>query len=625
MDAIELACEQVHIDRAYEQLERLREKAKTLITGVLDRRSSSTHQGRYERDVTMHAGLRRLAALRLGSLPLVFGRIDRADGEHYHVGRVAVAGEDLTPLVVDWRAPVAEPFYRATPHAPLGLVRRRHFRARGPRLLGMDDERFGAGGGHADLPLVGEGALLEALSRSRTGRMTDIVETIQAEQDAVIRAPLEGVLVVQGGPGTGKTAVALHRAAYLLYTHRTRLERTGVLLVGPTPVFLRYIEDVLPGLGEQRVRLATVRDLVGWCVPTVTDPPQVARLKGEPRMAAALAKAGGGDSPLLTLRDLLSSPERLARAGDGLLSAEEQAALCRPGDWPGWSEADLPLLDELAALRPPRRARSRRPRLDQEERWYVERFIAEIAATHPMDEIMTRDLFKHVVETRLELEESTDDADEGTYGHVLVDEAQDLSPMQWRMLTRRCPSRSMTVVGDLGQATGPWAAQRWEDVTDLLNAHRTTVAELTINYRTPEEIMAFADAIRPPWLRPARPVRRAGAPPVIQQVGEDALPAAVAAAIADALAAVEGTVGVVAGDALLPHLAATDDADGRVTILGVRDAKGLEFDAVIVVEPAAIADETGLRALYVALTRATQRLTVIRTRPLPPELRRRVG
>jgi DNA helicase IV len=614
----ELAREQAYVDRAYERLERLREKARGLATGVLDRRMHTTHQGRYERDVAVHASLQRLAALQLGSLPLVFGRIDRADGEHYHVGRVAIADEDLTPLVVDWRAPVAEPFYRATPHAPLGLVRRRHFRTRGPRLLGIDDERFGGDADSSGLPLVGEAALLQTLSRSRTGRMTDIVETIQAEQDAVIRAPLEGVLVVQGGPGTGKTAVALHRAAYLLYTHRARLERTGVLLVGPTPVFLRYIEEVLPSLGEQRVRLATVSDLVRWCMPTVTDPPPVARLKGEPRMAAMLAKVGGSYGPLRTLQDLLTSPTRIAHAADGLLSAEEQALLCRPGDWPGWSEADLPLLDELAALRPRRPIRPRRPRLEAEERWYLERFMAEIVASHPMDELMTRDLFKRVVEARLDLEEPADDAGEGTYGHVLVDEAQDLSPMQWRMLTRRCPSRSMTIVGDLGQATGLWAPRTWEDVTAQLQARKTTIAELTINYRTPEEIMAFADAIRPPWLRPARPVRRAGAAPSVRHVNADALPQVIAEETAGALAAVAGTVGVIAPDALIAGVAGGDD---RMAILRVRDIKGLEFDAVVVVEPAAIADELGLRALYIALTRATQRLTVISTEPLPAPLR----
>ncbi len=599
-------------------LERLREQAKAWGTAVLDRRLISTHQGWYERDVTVHASLKRLAALQLGSLPLVFGRIDRTDGEHYHVGRVAVHDEEFRPLVVDWRAPVAEPFYRATPRAPLGLARRRHFRTRGSRLLGMDDERFDTGEDQPELPMVGEAALLEAISRSRTGRMTDIVETIQAEQDAVIRAPLEGVLVVQGGPGTGKTAVALHRAAYLLYTHRARLERTGVLLVGPTPVFLRYIEEVLPALGEQRVRLATIRDLVSWCEPTFRDPPHVTRLKGEPRMAKVLAKVGKVGSPLYALRDLLSSPKRLARAGDGLLSTEEQAQLHRPGDWPGWSEADLPLLDELAALRPRRPSRPRRPRLEEEERWYLERFMAEIAATHPMDDIMTRDVFKRVVEARLELEDQPSDGDgQGTYGYVLVDEAQDLSPMQWRMLTRRCPSRSMTIVGDLGQATSPWAPRDWNEVTGLLQARDVTVAELTINYRTPEEIMAFADRIRPPWLRPARPVRRAGAAPEIRLVAADVLPQAIARAVDDSLAAVDGTVGVVAASARVAHHA----PDERVTWYTAADVKGIEFDAAVIVEPAGIAEEAGLRALYVALTRATQRLTLVATRPLPVELR----
>jgi DNA helicase IV len=611
--ANELAQEQAHVDRAYDRLERLRERAKALGDGVLDARESTTHQARYERDVTVHTSLRRLEALKLGSLPLVFGRIDRQDGERFHVGRVAIADEDLTPLVVDWRAPVAEPFYRATASAPLGLARRRHFRTRGRRLLGMDDERFGEGEAGTDVPVAGEGALLEAIQRSRTGRMTDIVATIQAEQDAVIRAPLGGVLVVQGGPGTGKTAVALHRAAYLLYTHRARLERTGVLLIGPSPVFLRYIEEVLPALGEQQVRLATPRDLVPWAVPTVDEPPEVARLKGDARMAQVLARTPRGGTPPATLRDLLTSPRQLARAARSILSPGEQALLTR--QWQGFTEADVPLLDELLALAPPARRR-RRGGLDPQERWEVERLVTELAATMATDPVMRADMLARITEARLDLEEPEDDG-AATYGHVLVDEAQDLSPMEWRMLARRCPSRSMTIVGDLGQATGLWTPSSWGDVTALLQVRRSTVAELTINYRTPAEIMEFADAIRPPALRPGRPVRREGRGPEVRRVDRDATPAAVAGCVDAALAEVDGTVGVIAPDALVPRLRT---AEPRVTTTGVRDVKGLEFDAVVVAEPAAIADDSGLRALYVALTRATRRLVVVTSRPLPSPL-----
>jgi len=336
-------------------------------------------------------------------------------------------------------------------------------------------------------------------------------------------------------------------------------------------------------------------------------------------MAKVLARTRKRSSPLYTLRDLLSSPRQLSKAGAGLLSAGEQAALLRPGDWPGWSPADLPLLDELAALRPRRAPKSKRPRIEEAERWYLERFMAEIMATHPMDETMTRDVFKRVLDARLDLEEQPADEDgQGTYGHVLVDEAQDLSPMQWRMVTRRCPSRSMTIVGDLGQATGLWTPHGWDEITPLLQARDVTVAELTINYRTPEEIMAFADAIRPRWLQPARPVRRAGTSPLVERVEADELTEAVKGAIEDALAAVDGTVGVIAPDALIAEVATGDE---RVTCYRVADVKGLEFDAVIVVEPATIVDEAGLRALYVALTRATQRLTVVTTRPLPAGLR----
>ncbi|MGH8899660.1 MAG: HelD family protein [Egibacteraceae bacterium] len=634
MNSTELAREQAHVDHAYARLEVLRARARALGARVLDRHSATTHQARYERDVTVHASLRRLAELEVGSLPLVFGRIDRTDGERFHIGRVAVYDEAHAPLVVDWRAPVAEPFYRATPHEPLGLLRRRHFRTRGRRLLGMDDERFGPAEAARELPLVGEAALLEAIARSRTGRMTDIVATIQAEQDAVIRAPLAGTLVVQGGPGTGKTAVALHRAAYLLYTHRARLESAGVLLVGPTPVFLRYIEEVLPALGEQQVRLATVAGLVPGCTGTAVDPPRVARLKGDARMAAVLARAAAGKKgadPRLLLWGLLSSPARIEKAAQGILSADEQAGLCRVGERAGsdWTEADAPLIDELATLLGPPPGRRRQPRLDERQLQELERFVEELAAVQPMDDRMRRDLLDRVVAARTEeLADPGGDAEDAAYGHVLVDEAQDLSPMAWRMLGRRCPSGSMTIVGDLGQATGPWAPRSWEEVTAHLPARRegvrgdapdkrVTMTELTINYRTPAEIMAFADQVRPPWLRPARAVRQGGAAPTVRRVRRDQLRASVTAAVGESLAAVGGTVGVVAPAALVSTLRVEDH---RAAVSSVPEVKGLEFDAVVVVEPAAIVREHGPRALYVALTRATQRLAVLTTQALPSAL-----
>lgn len=463
--------------------------------------------------------------------------------------------------------------------------------------------------------------------------MTDIVATIQAEQDAVIRAPLAGTLVVQGGPGTGKTAVALHRAAYLLYTHRARLEGAGVLLVGPTPVFLRYIEEVLPALGEQRVRLATVPGLVPGCAaavrgprgtsPISVDPPRVARLKGDARMAAVLARAAAGKKgadPRLLLWGLLSSPARIEEAARGILSADEQAGLCRVAERAGsdWTEADAPLIDELAALLGPL-GRRRQPHLDERQRQELERLVEELAAVQPMDDFMRRDLLDRVIAARTEeLADPGGDAEDATYGHVLVDEAQDLSPMAWRMLGRRCPSGSMTIVGDLGQATGPWAPRSWEEVTaHLSSARRVTMAELTINYRTPAEIMAFADRVRPPWLRPARAVREGGTAPTVRRVRPDQLRESVRVAVGESLAAVGGTVGVVAPAALVNTLRVEDH---RASASSIPEAKGLEFDAVVVVEPTAIVREHGPRALYVALTRATQRLAVLTTQALPSAL-----
>jgi DNA helicase IV len=291
----ELAAEQAHVDRAYDRLEELERKALDL---AQDERAeySRTFAGVLERDVRERAGLRRRASLRLGSLNLCFGRIDCEGGASYHLGRVAVADEEQEPLIVDWRAPIAEPFYRATPADPLGLRRRRHLLTKGRKVLRLDDEVFGGAAladepGEDDLVLVGEAALLEALRRARTGRMGDIVSTIQAEQDRIIRAPLNGLVVVQGGPGTGKTAVALHRAAYLLYTHRFPLEEMGVLFVGPNPVFLRYIERVLPTLGESGCRMVTADELVDDVPVERVDLPAVTRLKGEARMADVIAAA----------------------------------------------------------------------------------------------------------------------------------------------------------------------------------------------------------------------------------------------------------------------------------------------------------------------------------------------
>ncbi len=310
----ELEAEQAHIDRAYGRLDQLRSDAENLLRSVLDQGRGGTHQFREERDVIVRTSLARLDQLDIGEQALCFGRIDRrADDdtvESFHIGRLGISGDDVDPLVVDWRAPVAEPFYRATGREPMDLVLRRHLAAHGRRIVGIEDERFGrtpltgdtgepSGRGEApgsvddeaELELGGPGALLAVLEGARTGYMRDIISTIQREQDEIIRAPLPGVLVVQGGPGTGKTAVALHRAAYLLYTHRFPLERQGVLVIGPNPLFLRYIEHVLPSLGESGVTLSTISGIVHGVQQRAAEAPEVARLKGEARMATVVAQA----------------------------------------------------------------------------------------------------------------------------------------------------------------------------------------------------------------------------------------------------------------------------------------------------------------------------------------------
>jgi DNA helicase IV len=730
----ELASEQAVIDRAYARIEAMREQARKVVDGLLDTGAGGTHQARLERDVRLHVTERRLGELRVGDAPLCFGRTDHDDGERLYIGRVAVSDEDNDPLIVDWRAPAAEPFYRATGRHPMGVARRRHFMLRGRRLVGIDDELLDADNPGEGLVLVGEGALLANLERSRTGRMGDIVATIQAEQDEIIRAPLPGILVVEGGPGSGKTAVALHRAAYILYTHRFPLERAGVLLVGPNRVFLRYIEDVLPSLGEHTVSFATPAGLRPSVRALGTDELLTARVKGDARMveflAAAVAsrqqalpdtavvpygrhrltltvresariigRARGWSGthnerrtgverqvlrhlirqladrgapvtddarsdveaalreqpafvaacdamwPVLTpealLHRLLATPELLERAGAGVLQPAERTALHRPAAARvadvAWTDADVALLDELSLVLGERPLpRLRRPGADDDLRSVIEATLDDVGADDPL---VRADLRRRLEAEAAEEEGEPPDLATRTFGHVLVDEAQDLSPMQWRMLARRCPGGSMTVVGDLGQATGPRAPASWDEVVAQLPRRRELrVATLTVNYRTPAEVMDLASSVLAsvaPDVTPPVAVRRADVDPVFSAAGgRDLVSVAAAAARAESAAVAPGKVGVVAPPALLgplaemlgPDLARTgNDAsvlDARVALLAPETAKGLEFDSVVVVEPARLVADSpqGLRALYVALTRTTRRLHVVHAEPLPPAL-----
>jgi DNA helicase IV len=639
--AQELQREQDHVDRAYARLDVLKERARrrhadASVIGSL----GNTPQARLARDIFADVSARRMADLEFGELPLVFGRTDNTGGETFHIGRVSVLDDASEPLVVDWRAPVAEPFYRATPTDPLGLVRRRHLRANGQRVLGIEDELLDADSvDDRALVLVGEGALLAALGDVRTGRMRDIVATIQAEQDRIIRAPLAGTLVVQGGPGTGKTAVALHRAAYLLFSHRRSLETGGVLLVGPSPLFLRYIERVLPSLGERAVRLRSLDTLVPGYPVTDVDSDDVARVKGDPRMVAVLRRSialTGRDRSTLTagavLRWVLQSRSRLAEIG--ILNPREQALVRRPTT-AGWTAADLPLLDELTRQLGKHHApRRRKPQTDAD----IEAFADQVVSAADPE-------LRQEVRARLQREreralgqdtESTDDE----YSHVLIDEAQELSPMQWRAIARRCPAGSFTIVGDLAQGSGPWAPRSWEEVVARMPGRRSfTVAELTVNYRTPARPAALAARVlRETGVQvdPPRAVRDTGEDPVVVSVE----PAALVREVVRIVAAERAIIGAgrllvvcpreiadeIKGQFADDQTAATkayDALDRPVAVLTAGEIHGLEFDAVVVVEPALLAGDAarGMRALYVALTRTTRRLAIVHSAPLPPALR----
>ena len=706
----EFQAEQAFLDAAYDRLREMREAVAERIQEVLKQRGG-TFQAVTERDIVVRTGLQRLEQLDIGRESLIFGRIDEDEGDVFHIGRLAVSGRDQEPMVVDWRAPVAEPFYRATGRHPMGLRRRRHFSTEGRRLVGMEDELFGDGrvglDGDDDSGLVGTGALLAALERTRSGSMRDIVATVQKEQDEVIRSELPGVLVVQGGPGTGKTAVALHRAAYLLYTHRFPLERQGVLVVGPNPLFLRYIDQVLPSLGETGVALTTVEGLVSDVRPRGVDSREAARVKGDARMARVVARAVrdrqrpikqpvevgyGGVRLVLTpsmseevvsaarrragahntrrrfvetlLRKRLHQQyidalERQRRAGVRGERGEEETDASETDLWreirrdPGVAEAldrmwplltPQELLHDLFGARPLLKLAGRGVLSEAEALSLHRRRAASLDSIEwTAGDIPLLDEARVALGTRRA--GSHEEGEIRNYGHIVVDEAQDLTPMQLRMLARRSLSGSMTVVGDIAQATGPRAPGGWEDITGHLPSgsggrRPARVVELTINYRTPAEIMDVAGrvlAVAAPHLRQPRSVRSTETPPQRVCVGSSAeVAAAVAGIAASELERVAGgTVAVIAPSSLVDDLGTGLSAggvefgepertglDSPITLVPVGVVKGLEFDSVIVVEPSRIVAESpqGLRALYVALTRATKRLTIVHSEPLPAPL-----
>jgi DNA helicase IV len=760
-NSAEISHEQGYVSALYRRLDEMREQSARRLATLL-RQTGGTPQAKTERDSGVALYTDQVAQYGAVEAGLCFGRLDFEDerAQPRYVGRIGIFDEahDHGALLVDWRAPAARPFYLATAASPDGVKRRRHIRTRRRTVVGLDDEVLDleAARGSVHEGLTGEAALLSALSASRTGRMRDIVETIQAEQDRIIRAPLDGVLVVQGGPGTGKTAVALHRAAYLLYTHRRELSTRAVLIVGPNKTFLRYIGQVLPSLAETGVLLGTLGDLFPGVVARRSEPDEVAEIKGRSVMADVLAAAVRDrqrlpDEPLpITLETaaqgetLYLQPETVRAARERARRSEKPHNLARPafeteivhalaaqlaekigfdpyahdplgeGDapgeeiifdeadlaeirrelrkepevlgtldwlWPiltpqqlvaglfasdkrlavalehlgedatklrrdprgGFTPADVPLLDEAAELLGEDEASKAAlaERLRQARIAYAEGAL-EIArgsvSIDAEDEVENEILSATDIIGASELAERHEDGEQLTaaqraaadrtwaFGHVIVDEAQELSPMAWRLLIRRCPSRSMTVVGDVAQTGDLSGTSSWDGIFAPYVADRWRLAELKVNYRTPAEIMAVAAQVLAridPALEPPRSVRQTGVEPWTRPLEPAQLPKVV---LDEAAEVGDGRLGVIVPAGRLAELGppiaeavpevvlgGEPDLEKRVAVLTVRQAKGLEFDAVVVVDPDAIVAESprGQNDLYVALTRATQRLGIL--------------
>jgi DNA helicase IV len=658
--------EQAYLDEAYRCLAAMRHRtART--AAIADGAAQEVDSAIAQRHLA-----HRLGTLDVDVPGLSFGRLDGEDGARWYVGRRHVEDDRGDPVVVDWRTDVAVPFYRATAVDPLGLRRRRRFMMTDRRLDDLVDEVFDDpdsvdAAHHGGIP----DPLLAELERERTGEMRDIVATIAAEQDEVIRAPLATCLVVQGGPGTGKTAVGLHRAAFLLYEHRRELDAAGVLVVGPNPIFLRYIAQVLPSLGETAVRQTTLERLLSGTVYRRRggDGDDAARLKGDARMAAVLARAvttsvqppdthvesvtpwgrirldadavleavadvhdrgvphNVGRAALRTRLVRLARQDLVARRGEELASLEAVDASLRADR--GWQRALDRIWPALNAASLVRRLLTNRNALRTASAGLLDGDEQALLLRPPTkrvsDEPWTVDDLALLDEAEALLA-----GPPPAYGHVVVDEAQDLSGMGFRALARRSPARSMTVLGDLAQATAPAAQSSWGEVVGHLGSPAIARrAELDLGYRVPAAIVDVANGLlaeAAPGVTPCRSVRLDGRPPrflaVEATLGTEGLQDRVATAVAE-LGGRFASVAVIAPPGLAP---AAQRLPG-VTVLAPPDAKGLEFDAVVVVEPAAIAGGTaqGLRLLYVALTRAVQELVVVHAAPLPPALSSQAG
>ena len=687
----EIAAEQRHVDRVYARVEELRTEVERSQREGYRLAGARTPGSLVERDAMVYHTARRLRALDAEYEGLVFGRLDLESGETRHIGRLGLRDTDHEPLVIDWRAPGAAAFYQATPEDPMDVVRRRVIQCQGQKVLGVSDDLLSADAGE-QVAVVGDGALLATLARAKGTRMRDIVATIQREQDQAVRAPASGVTLIEGGPGTGKTAVALHRAAHLLYRDRRRFEGAGVLLVGPSPVFMSYVERVLPSLGEDTAELRSLGDVVDGVRTDRLDPPRLAALKGTLRMkrllqralrepppgaptelrivyggevlrlnAAALTRlrtnlhqrlhqpnAAGPEVrrgivaalwgvrpegvawttkafadelydrddferfarawwPVLTPAEVLGwlgDADRVRQAGQDWLSTADATTLA--ASWrDGPSVADVALLDELRALlgEPPRpsrrRGRSRSQGID-----FAGDDIRELSTVTD----------RHY--SRPERPARPDNYD--GYAHVLVDEAQDISPMQWRMLGRRGVLASWTIVGDAAQSAWPDLAEARRARDEALRGKRVHRFHLRTNYRNSAEVFDFAARVVTRAVPDADlpvAVRRTGIEPEHRRREPADFPGELPKAVADLLTTVDGTVGVIvptgrAADALRWL---GDPVDARVQLVDGMRAKGMEYDGVVVLAPEEIEAESsaGIRVLYVALTRATHRLITL--------------
>lgn len=733
-----VAEEQDFVDRAYSRLDQLRSQYREQRQKIDANHGVGNAQGWTERDAlaTHFAEL----SSRLDNVEerLVFGRLDMKDHATHYIGRISLLDEHSSPLLVDWRAPISAPFYQATAQEPLGVVRRRHIATRARTVTSVEDELLDVDQAqHQGLTLQGEGALMSALSSARSGRMGDIVATIQGEQDRVIRASDRGILVVQGGPGTGKTAVALHRAAYLLYTQREKLERSGVLIIGPSRTFLRYIEQVLPSLGESGVVQMTIGDIVPGLSAQDDDPVDIAAIKGRaafsrilreavrliPRLpdrdqvlqvwnrrvtlrvkdvqeALSRARRSGrphnvaresfamglmellagrliveaGDASTTAdidpddlktwmseirdsvdarrainlawmptqapafLRKLWSRPDLLAQANRKAgtpLSVEDLNLLYRTQDQP-LTISDIPLIDELEELLGTLDLASAQKRRAEEQREKEERERANEAlkATGLGGGIVTADMLMRQTQEAPSLRPLAERARADrswTYGHIVIDEAQDLSPMAWRCLLRRCPSRSMTVVGDLDQKRGHRRPHSWKQA--LGPAARAFSEEfiLSISYRTPRALTRIAQAVMAqhgtPVLYPMEAVRDVPDCYQVSYTHKDTLKECVSQVVSTMEERLDreegegkGRICVIVPDdqAQLWHAdeSGASALDQRVSYLTAAGSKGLEFDSVVVVEPGEILEQ-GSGDLFVALTRATHDLYAVTTTQLP--------